>query len=109
MQLLTDYFELQQRIYTYFGYVEEWQVFPLEDSTKYWWFISNTCVHFATTREKLNDEEERNMDELFHYRGTSQAVFEGEEYTLIVVDTYTDGNKFLSIFDNKKRVRDISL
>lgn len=31
-------------------------------------------------------------------------VYEGLEFTMVVVDTHIDGNKFLAVYDNKKRV-----
>jgi hypothetical protein len=33
MQLLKDYFALQQQIHDYFGYEEDWVTIPLDDAT----------------------------------------------------------------------------
>lgn len=33
MKLLAQYFQIQQQIFDYFGYAENWRVIPLDDQT----------------------------------------------------------------------------
>jgi hypothetical protein len=103
-KLLNDYFTLQKQIYDYFGYREDWSVIPIEDATEYYWTLNSTAVTFAESEEDLNDEHKGNYyeNEIFTYRHLSKWVYRTDTHTMICVDTHTDGNKFLQIFDNVK-------
>lgn len=106
MELLNKYFELQNQIYNYFGYIEGWKVIPLDDHTQYVWHITNEEngeVLFADLKEDFKTENYYS-DEIFTYRHLSKWVYRAKDYTMVVVDTNTDGNKFLAIFDNKKEL-----
>lgn len=106
MKLLKDYFELQQKIYDYFGYEEDWVVIPLEDSTNYFWrIVDNSAVIFANKMEDFQTEEYYE-NEIYCQRFLPKHVYETEDYTMVCVDTHTDGNKFLQVFDNKKKIPD---
>jgi hypothetical protein len=43
-------------------------------------------------------------DEVYTQRHLPKWVYRGVEFTMICVDTHTDGNKFLAIYDNAKEV-----
>lgn len=110
---LNNYFALQQQIFDYFGYVEDWKVIPLDDSTECYWKLTTyeDCsgyVRFSEDAVNLSEENEEQGEyyenEIYTQRFLPKWVYRGEEYTLICVDTHTDGNKFLQIFDNKKEV-----
>ena len=108
MKLLDDYFDLQKEIYDYFGYTENWVAIPLEDATEYYWFMPNdNCVRFSETKDKLHNEEagEYYENQIYTQRFLSKWVYLGENYTMICVDTRTDGNKFLMVVDNKKECK----
>lgn len=106
MKLLKDYFDLQQNIYNYFGYEEGWVVIPIEDDTGYYWMVDpneSECVIFAIDQTDFyNGDYYKN--EIYNQRHLPKYVFRGEDYTMIAVDTHTDGNKFLQIFSNSKEV-----
>ena len=109
MKLLKEYFELQAKIYEYFGYSEDWKVIPLDDATEFHWYViedehGGGEVHFSDDVEKLKDIDtgEYFANEIYTQRFLPKWVYRGEEYTMICVDTHTDGNKFLQGFDNKK-------
>jgi hypothetical protein len=102
MKLLDDYLKLQQEIYDYFGYKEDWRVIPIEDSRNSFWKLDEYGdeVFFADTLKELKEEGGNYYgNEIIH-----DGVYRGKEYTLIEVDTHTDGNKFLQIFSNDKLV-----
>lgn len=105
---LDKYFSLQKEIHDYFGYVEDWRVIPLEDSTNYYWRLYGEGpeeVRFAVTEKKLEDPRGNYYeDEIYTQRFLPKWVYRGKDYTMVVVDTHTDGNKFLRIFDNSKEV-----
>jgi len=109
MKLLDDYFKLQKQIYDYFGYEEDWVVIPIEDSTDYFWHITEHTVEFADTIKELIDEESGNYytNGIYHQRFLPKWVYRTSDYTMICVDTHTDGNKFLQIFDNEKEIKDL--
>ena len=106
MKLLDDYLSLQQQIYDYFGYKEDWCVFPIDDARKYYWRLSGRGpdeVQFAENPQEANGEKGYS-NEIYMQRFLSKWVYRGAEYTMILVDTHTDGNKFLQIFDNAKEL-----
>ncbi len=114
MKLLDQYFELQNKIYEYFGYREDWVSIPIDDCRKYYWTINGTErngeVVFAegTTADealkKIEGEGEYYSNIIYTQRFLPKWVYRGENFTMICVDTQTDGNKFLSIFDNAKEL-----
>ena len=108
MQLLTEYFEIQKKIYDYFGYKEDWIVIPIDDSRECYWRLLLDArgggeVRFADTEEELENEDDNYCEnEIYKCHFLPKWVYRGDEYTMVVVDTRTDGNKFLQIFDNSK-------
>lgn len=104
MKLLDDYFNLRNQVFDYFGYVEDWKVIPLDDSRGYYWRLSDEdTVEFADTEEELESQSGNYYEnEIFPYCHLPKHVYRGEEYTMVVVDTRTDGNKFLQILSNCK-------
>lgn len=109
MKLLDEYSARREELFNYFGYVENWRAFPVDDAIKYFWVLDGEgpgSVKFAETKEVLEDEDsgEYYENEIYTQRHLPKWVYIGADYTMIVVDTHTDGNKFLQIFDNSKRV-----
>ncbi len=111
MKLLDDYRKIEQAIFDYFGYKEDWVTIPLEDRTDMSWQIVNGEAHggevkFHETMEAVRDETgEHYCNEIYTQRFLPKWVYRGEDYTMICVDTHTDGNKFLAIFDNSKEIK----
>lgn len=111
MQLLNDYLEKQKELFDYFGYVENWKAIPVDNATMYYWCLTGEGqgenVVFANTVEELLDEEAGDMyiNEIYTQRHLPKWVYRGADYTMVVVDTHTDGNKFLQIFDNAKEIK----
>lgn len=100
---LKRYFELQQQIYDYFGYVEDWRVIPLDDATEYYWRLFGEgpgFVIFADTEDKLKSDGDYYRSEIYTQRFLPKWVYRGADYTMICVDTRTDGNTFLQVFSN---------
>lgn len=104
MKLLDEYFEIQQKIYDYFGYEEDWQVIPLEDRRDYLWYAdSNEVVYAKQMKDFEIHRGEYYSDEIYKY--LLQYIYETKDYTMIIIDTHTDGNKFLAIYDNSKKLK----
>lgn len=108
--MLDEYFELQKKLHDYFGYAEDWVVIPIDDCRGCYWFVDkneDSFVRYAPNKEDLVDEAAGNYyeNEIYTQRFLPKWVYRGEEYTMICVDTHTDGNKFLQIFDNNKEIK----
>ncbi len=105
MNLLDQYNSARQQVFDYFGYVEDWRVLPLDDARKYFWTLEGEgpgIVKYASTESELKKEsgEAYYENEIYTQRHLPKWVYRGAEYTLIVVDTQCDGNKFLQVFAN---------
>lgn len=110
MEALVKYFKLQEEIFNYFGYKEDWVVIPLSNDTRYYWRIIGGegyggTVRYGETVEILNSDEDYYEDDIYTQRFLPKWVYRGKDYTMICVDTCVDGNKFLQIFDNSKEVK----
>ena len=101
MKILDRYNSILEELYNYFGYTEGWKVYPIDDSREYFWIIKRDCVEFYDTKE---DYLNGNEDSMYENEIINKSIFIGADYTAIIVDTHTDGNKFLQIFDNAKKL-----
>jgi hypothetical protein len=111
-KLLTDYFAVKQQVHDAFGYVADWVEIPLDDRTDaYWWFGVNEVQwdNSPPTSENVVDNEGKYADEIYMQRFLPRWVYPTETHTMVSVDTHTDGNKFLAVFDNTKYVGIIPL
>lgn len=77
------------------------------DGTPYYWSLTgeghgdNVC--FAKTEKELTEQDGNYYEnEIYTQRHLPKWVYRGAEYTLVVVDTNTDGNQLLSVFANSK-------
>jgi len=105
MNVINNYFKQLQDVYNYFGFKEDWVVYPLEDLRKYHWrIVNNEEVQFGAKDDITNDNGNYFVNEIYKQRFYNKWVYRGEEYTMIIVDTHTDGNKFFGIYDNLKEV-----
>lgn len=108
-KLLADYFELQKKLHEYFGYTEDWRIIPLDDATDYFWKLEGEEhggeVYFANSIDQLEDRDAGDLyvHSIYTQRHLPKWVYRGDGYTMICVDTHTDGNKLLQVFDNTKQ------
>lgn len=108
MKLLKDYFDAKKQVHDYFGYVEDWVAIPLDDATDCFWHLIGEGPGVVKYAENIEDfaTGEYYASSIYTQRFLPKWVYRGEEYTMICVDTHTDGNKFLQIFDNSKELKD---
>jgi len=109
MKKLDQYFKLQEEIYDYFGYVEDWVSIPIDDARDCYWTLHENSygggsVLFSKTKEEQCSEPIYSND-IYTQRFLSKWVYRAKDFTMICVDTHTDGNKFLQIFDNTKEIK----
>ena len=109
MKLLDDYFKIKKEIHDYFGYQEDWVVIPLDDARECYWNLNEYEgeVKFAENKENVfnGTMEDGYMNEIYTQRFLDKYVYRTEHFTMICVDTNTDGNKFLQVFDNSKEIK----
>lgn len=105
MDIFNEYFKLQQEIYDYFDFKEDYVVIPIEDRREFSWTIINEEeVCFGDKDDIINDTGDYYSDEIYKQRFYDRWIYRAKDYTMIMVDTHTDGNKFLAIFDNSKEI-----
>lgn len=108
MDILDKYLELQEEIYKYFGYKEDWVVIPIEDRRGYYWKLDGEGpgeVEYAISKDLLEDcWDDCYSDIIYTQRFLSKWIYRGKDYTMICVDTRTDGNKFLAIYSNDMEI-----
>jgi len=105
MKLLDKYNKLQQEIYDYFGFKEGWHVYPINDRRDMFWCIHNdTAYEWGSKKayDELDDSDSYSNEIITN--SPMNGIYPGRDFTAILTDTHTDGNKFLDIFDNKKKV-----
>lgn len=108
MDIISNYFKLRDEVYNYFGFKEDWTVLPLDDRRNLWWKIDEEFEHVIQEECKQHvqtNSENCHSDLIYKQRFYDKWVYRGEEYTMIMIDTLTDGNKFLAIYDNLKEVK----
>jgi hypothetical protein len=115
---LEKYFQLQEEIYQYFDYKEDWVVIPIADHLTEHWMItgpedsSSTSVVWSPrpfTKDSIQEGSDIYSGTIYTQRFLSKWVYRKEDLTMICVDTHTDGNHFLMIFDNNKECVDPEL
>jgi hypothetical protein len=118
MKLLDEYNKIQMEIFTYFGYVQNWRSIPLDDQRgKYWMICGPEYTNITKivwsekplTIETVTEGIYIYSGSLYTQRHLPKWVYRGKDYTMICVDTHTDGNQFLMIFDNDKEYKDQDL
>lgn len=98
MDLLDNYNDARKALLDYFGYKDGWTVFPIEDGRGYYWCIDKDRVLYSETEAGLRNESELYVS----YAYKDKWIYRAEDYVMLVVDTFTDGNKFLQIFSREK-------
>jgi len=114
MDIIKNYKAALQELYDHVGFREDWVVLPIDDRTDMFWRINDNedkVVYFFELEYlpiKDGDEADRGgnfySDEIYKQRFYTEHVYRGKDYTMIMVDTHTDGNRFFAFYDNKKEV-----
>ena len=104
---ISEYFDLRKKVFEHFDYVEDWVNIPLEDCRGYHWFLEGDGPGEIFYSEKRLTIEmigagDHYQSEIYTQRFLSKWVYRAEKYTMVCMDTRTDGNKFLGIFENCK-------
>src|SRR5271163_3026773 len=116
--IVDSFFDAREAIFEHVGYVEDWNVLPIDDSRDEFWAVDKyerEWVKFSPSREAIaywlkNDDygphgNEVYANKIYTQRHLPKWVYRGAELTLVVADTQTDGNKYLQLFRNDHEVR----
>lgn len=116
--IVDSFFDAREAIFDHVGYVEDWRVLPIDDSRDDFWAVDKhdrEWVKYSPSREALaywleHDDFGPHGDKLYEnaiytQRHLPKWVYRGEELTLVVADTQTDGNQYLQLFRNENEVR----
>ncbi len=116
-----EYNHLLQEIHDYFGYKEDWVTIPIQDYRNMYWCLDQEgkqpgswdyyeqgggrVMYFEEPLTPENVEAGSIYSaSIYTQRFLRKWVYRGEDFTMISIDTHTDGNKCLAIFDNKKEI-----
>ena len=106
MQLLDDYNKARDAVFNYFGYTEDWRVLPLDDCRDFYWELDGLgpgTVCFAESEVELATGDGNYYESgIYSHRHLPKWVYRGKDFTMVCVDTHTDGNKLLAVYDNAK-------
>lgn len=98
------FFKAHEEICKLFGYEHDWRVFPIVDNREMEWFIvENEVIMAEKLTSEIIEKEEYYSSEIYTYRHLSKWIYETNDYTMILVDTGSDLNIWLSVLDNMKK------
>ena len=107
-ELIKQEQDARRAIFDYFGYVEDWCIFPFADYRDMVWQIEGSETRGSVISSSSLEEFENGdtySDEIYTQRFLPKWVYRGKDYTMILIDTHTDGNRLLAIYDNKKEIK----
>lgn len=104
-ELLYAHDVILKEIHDRFGYREDWRAFVIDDRRDKWWkIVDGHEVMFqhgdVAYSARAIDDGQYCSDEIYTYRHLPKHVYRTKSHTMILVDTHTDGNIFLAVFDN---------
>jgi len=113
--LIENYFNLQDEVFKYFGYVEDWKIIPMCSQLNHHWMIcgpednSNTKIVYSPspfTKEMIERGSDLYSGTIYTQRFLPKWVYRGADLTMIAVDMHSDGNQVLMIFENSMECTD---
>ena len=114
---ITAYFEAKGKLHAGFGYEESWVEIPMEDKREMYWMIVGDeggvgkCVYSPKpfTAEDIISGKTLYSGLIYTQRFLSKWVYRTQTHVMAAVDTRTDGNKYLMIFDATRECTDKTL
>lgn len=115
--LLDTYFTLLASIHEAFGYTEDWRVFPLDDQRGREWFIRDGegsggeviyGIAGVPLTKQLLEVGEYYGGPIYTQRHLKKWVYRTDTHVMALVDTETDGNILLMIFDAALERKDLA-
>ena len=111
---IDTYFAAKAEVQAMFGYVGDWVEIPMRDQRGDHWMLVNGegvggyCVYSdkPLTAEILEAGEEIYGGPIYTQRFLKKWVYRTPTHVLVAVNTQTDGNRFLCVFDADKECTD---
>lgn len=111
--MLDTHFALVEAVYKAFGYAEQWRAFVMEDARgSYWMRLGEDAIAWspeAFSEEPIVDGSNLCTAGIYTYRHLEQYVFRAEGLVMALLDTQSDGNALLFVFDESKECLDKDL
>lgn len=113
--IVDEYLRIQDALFEYFGYTQDWKVIPTDNQTGRYWMIcgpedkNTTSVVYSDipfTKTALTEGKVIYSGTIYTQRHLPKWVYRGLDHTMVAVDTHHDGNQVLMIFDNDKECTD---
>lgn len=112
-KIISTYFSAKDEVHSLLGYKPDWVEIPMEDSRKYYWMLtdgeeSGSCAYSPEpfTVESIEAGSKMYGGSIYTQRHLPKWVYRTETHVMVSVDTHTDGNRFLMIFDASKECTD---
>jgi hypothetical protein len=103
--LISNYIEARDALYNHCGFEENWTAYPLElgniDSE---WRLNANSIEWSDGN--WTDSDTYSADLYRHRFFEGKAVYEGEDYTMVLGEPHVDLMIWLYVFKNTKR-RDV--
>jgi hypothetical protein len=114
---IDEYFWQKSVIHEAFAYEPDWVEIPLDDMRGHHWMLvggeahGGKCVYSEKpfTKETIAAGEEISSGDIYTQRFLTKWVYRTEGHVLVSVDTKTDMNRFLMIFDAELECTDQEL
>ena len=111
---LDAYFTAKARVHEGFKYTPDWVEIPLDDAREYHWMlvggegVGATCVYSDDpfTEKSIRAGKTIYSGSIYTQRFLKKWVYRTKTYVMVAVDTHTDGNKFLMVFDAARECTD---
>ncbi len=111
-EAIDRYFAAKKEVHEALGYQGDWAEIPLDDCREMYWMLvggeQGRCVWSDEpfTEASVAKGEKIYSGEVYTQRHLSKWVYRTPTHVAICVDTNTDGNKFLMVFDATKECTD---
>jgi hypothetical protein len=111
--VIDTYFAAKNEIHKLMGYVPDWVEIPMSDERGQYWMLPDgeesgkfVWSRVPFTSESIIDGKSIYSGLIYTQRFLSKYVYRTHIYVMVSLDTQTDGNKFLAIFDADKECQD---
>ncbi len=101
-ELLSEYARLEQEILAHFNYEPQWREYLIRDYRDLWWGLVGHTLYYQYENNLATDEVLRQGN--FCTAEVRSVYHSADGHTMVCLDTNTDGNKYLGVFEDSKRV-----
>jgi hypothetical protein len=114
--MINEYYKFLNSLYKDINFKEDWTVYPVRFELNSAWYIDGNTLYFLFSDDDWKENDEDRIlshpvgdDDWVEYevmkpwRFYKKVIYEGNDYTGVLVDTREDGNRFLMIFSNKNK------